>query len=296
MIDGILRPLRLARGDPAEATLVVAREADGEELLEPLNALLGEDIQLEHDGRIICSACGAATRRSYADGHCYACFKRLARCDLCVVSPARCHYAQGTCREPEWGEAFCMRPHRVYLANSSGPKVGITSGDSATGRWLDQGASQGVIVARTPTRHLAGVLEETLARRIGDRTDWRMLVTRDAPPVDLAALRERLRPEPDELPGGVEWLDDEPVEQLTYPVLRYPRGQRGGPVQLELQREPRLRGVLLGIKGQYLLFEHGVLNVRRHNGFHIRLARTAELAPEDLAARVRIPQMELFPE
>lgn len=292
MIDGILRPLRLTRADPAQALLPIVREADGEELLEPLNSLVGEDIQLEHDGRIICSACGAPTRRSYADGFCYGCFKRLARCDLCVVSPARCHYADGTCREPEWGEAFCMRPHRVYLANSSGPKVGITSGDSAVGRWLDQGASQGVVVARAPTRHLAGVLEERLARRVADRTDWRALVTRDAPPADLAALRERLRPASHELPAGVEWLEDQPVETLRFPVLRYPRR----PVQLELQREPRLRGVLLGIKGQYLLFDHGVLNVRRHNGFHIRLARAAELAPEDLAVPVRIPQMELFPE
>ena len=34
-----------------------------------------------------------------------------------------------------------MQPHLVYLANSSGPKVGITTADGALTRWLDQGAS-----------------------------------------------------------------------------------------------------------------------------------------------------------
>ncbi len=117
--------------------------------------------------------CGASTRKSYGDGYCYPCFKTLARCDLCVVSPDRCHYAAGTCREPAWGEAFCMQPHVVYLANSAGAKVGITKPENLPGRWLDQGATQAVVIMRTHSRHQAGCVEAALARHVSDRTDWR---------------------------------------------------------------------------------------------------------------------------
>jgi hypothetical protein len=184
-----------------------------------------------------------------------------------VVSPVRCHYAAGTCREPEWGEAFCMQPHLVYLANSSGPKVGITTQGGQLGRWLDQGASQGLVVASASSRHLAGVLEDRLSRRVSDRTDWRALLRSDAAPVDLVALRQSLRPAPDDLPDGVRWLDDQDVVALTFPVLSYPRHL----VRFALEREGTVGGRLLGIKGQYLLFEHGVLNIRRHRAYHVRV-------------------------
>jgi hypothetical protein len=112
----------------------------------PLNGLLGQALLITFDGRISCRHCGAATRKSYGDGYCYPCFKTLARCDLCVVSPARCHYAAGTCREPVWGDEFCMQPHLVYLANSAGAKVGITKRENLPRRWLDQGAVQAMVI------------------------------------------------------------------------------------------------------------------------------------------------------
>ena len=74
-------------------------------------------------GRIHCVECGRATKKSFNQGHCFPCFRSLASCDRCITSPELCHYDAGTCREPEWGEAHCMQPHVVYLANSSGLKV-----------------------------------------------------------------------------------------------------------------------------------------------------------------------------
>lgn len=56
----------------------------------------------------------------------------------------RCHYDAGTCREPSWGEQFCMTDHIVYLSNSSGVKVGITRATQLPTRWIDQGARQGI--------------------------------------------------------------------------------------------------------------------------------------------------------
>ena len=105
--------------------------------------------------------------------YCYHCFTSLARCDLCVMSPDRCHHHEGTCREPEWGDAFCMRPHTVYLALSSVPKVGITRQGRERRRWADQGAYRALPLMQVPSRRLAGVLERACARWVTDRTDWR---------------------------------------------------------------------------------------------------------------------------
>jgi len=178
VLEGALDKMAVTPASPARYALVAGAPQQAPARLD-LHGAIGGGLRLEFCGRISCSHCGADTPKSYGGGYCYRCFTMLAQCDLCVVSPARCHYAAGTCREPAWGEAFCMRPHLVYLANSSGPKVGITGLGGELRRWLDQGASQGLIVAEAATRHLAGVLEERLAREVSDRTDWRALVRGD---------------------------------------------------------------------------------------------------------------------
>ena len=94
--------------------------------LVPLNPLIGEGLRIDYSGEIRCIHCDRKTSKSFNQGYCYPCFTRLAQCDSCIVSPEKCHYHAGTCREPEWGESFCMQPHLVYLAKSTGPKVGIT--------------------------------------------------------------------------------------------------------------------------------------------------------------------------
>ncbi|MEC8916667.1 MAG: DUF2797 domain-containing protein, partial [Pseudomonadota bacterium] len=78
-----------------------------------LNAWLGQRIRLHHTGEIHCVECGRATRKSFGQGHCYPCFSSLAHCDLCMMRPETCHYFQGTCRDPAWGERHCFRPHTV---------------------------------------------------------------------------------------------------------------------------------------------------------------------------------------
>jgi len=94
--------------------------------LVPVNPLIGRQIRLEYLGAIHCTHCGRKTNKSFSQGYCYPCFKKLPQCDTCIVSPERCHHELGTCRDPDWGTQFCMTDHVVYLANSSGIKVGIT--------------------------------------------------------------------------------------------------------------------------------------------------------------------------
>ena len=55
---------------------------------------------------------------------------------------------------------------------------------------------------------------------------------------------------------------------IDYPVLEYPQK----PQSLNLDKTPLIEGVLLGIKGQYLILDCGVLNVRNFTAYHVRLA------------------------
>ena len=284
--SGVLRSMQCTPTTPVGYALTL------ETAVIPLNDLLGRTLAIRFDGRITCQYCGSVTRKSYGDGYCYPCFKTLARCDLCVVSPDRCHYAAGTCREPAWGESFCMQPHLVYLANSAGAKVGITTPANIPMRWLDQGATQAVVIMRTQSRFQAGCVEAALAQHVSDRTVWRNLVGRDALELDLAALCTRLRSEAaralsqldDRFPGALAWVEQPSPVEFEYPVASY----AGPPIGLTLEPGVAIGGMLLGIKGQYLMFDSGVFNVRRHTSYHVEIARAADIAPD------RRGQMELF--
>jgi len=259
-----LQKMAIEAGEPLRYFLEIDERGDKAPL--EVNTLIGSELIIRHTGEIRCQACFASTPKSYAQGHCYRCFKRLARCDLCVMAPHRCHYDKGTCREPEWGESFCMQPHLVYLANSSSLKVGITREGGHLGRWRDQGALQGRILALADTRQAAGELEVQLAKTFGDRSQWRALISSDAEPVDLDAAAEQARalvPDPGKKVRYID-ADETQTEHLQYPVSEWPPVTR-----LNFKKADEQSGVLRGVKGQYLLFDTGVFNVREHTGYEV---------------------------
>ncbi|CBL44496.1 Hypothetical protein HDN1F_09130 [gamma proteobacterium HdN1] len=245
----------------------------GEQTL-PLNDLIGKPLHLAYSGRIFCVACGRKTSKSFNQGYCFPCFKRLARCDICIVKPELCHFAQGTCREPEWALQFCFQPHIVYLANTSGLKVGITRQTQIPTRWIDQGATQALPVFRVKSRRAAGLLEVALAQQIPDKTQWRTLLRGDGAPLDLQAAKAEVMaqceqvlasvvlPEED---GVAERYEDAPEFSCKYPVLRYPEKI----ATLDFEKTATLGGTLEGIKGQYLIFDTGVINMRKFGGYEI---------------------------
>ena len=241
-----------------------------------LNEQIGQGFRIVFDGVVVCRYCATESRRSFGGGYCYDCFKTLARCDLCVVSPDRCHYDKGTCREPDWGESFCMQPHTVYLANSSGIKVGITRRGREQRRWLDQGAIQGLPILHAQTRRAAGLVEAQIARFLPDRTDWRKMLRDDVPELDLNAARARIDDAALALPRGTRWLDPVQVERLHYPLPRI-----GLPLQtLKLQAGPAV-GNLIGMKGQYLVLDDGALNVRSHSGYRVTVTVSEPIVRAD---------------
>jgi len=242
----------------------------------PVNPLLGKTLRLAYNGQIQCIGCRQLTKKSFNQGFCFRCFSTLAQCDLCIVKPELCHFAKGTCREPEWGQAHCIQPHYVYLANASGLKVGITRGNQIPTRWLDQGAVQALPVMLVQTRHHAGLVEVIFKKHISDRTDWRKMLKGEPETHDLAAQREDLfsRCEKDLASvseGGVEnsltRLAKEAVRTFVYPVLTYPTRVTA----LNLDKTSTVEGTLLGVKGQYLIFDTGVLNVRKFAGYNVEI-------------------------
>ncbi|WP_438970668.1 DUF2797 domain-containing protein [Methylophaga sp.] len=242
----------------------------------PMNDLVGHTISLNYLGEIECLNCQRSIKKSYSGGFCFPCSQKLAQCDLCFMKPELCHYEQGTCREPEWGEAVCMQDHIVYLANSSGLKVGITRINQVPTRWIDQGATQAVPVFRVRTRYQSGLVEVLFKNHVSDRTDWRKMLKGEAPPLDLAAERDRLLAEcADEIKllqqqfgdDSIHILPAEPMLAIHYPVIEYPIKVSS----LNFDKTPEITGQLLGIKGQYLIFDKGVINIRKFSGYQIEM-------------------------
>jgi len=246
----------------------------GDELI-PMNAHIGDHITLTYQGEINCIACGRKTSKSFGQGHCFPCFRSLAACDMCVMKPETCHFAAGTCREPEWGLSHCFIPHYVYLANSSAIKVGITRETQVPTRWMDQGASQALPVFEVENRLQSGLIEMVLKQHISDRTDWRKMLKADAEPLDLKAVRDQLLATCEDEIEAVKneqgsdaiRLIDEAVVNISYPISLYPEKIKS----LNFDTQPEIDGTLLGIKGQYLMLDTGVLNIRKFSGYNIQL-------------------------
>ncbi len=271
LLSGPLSKMSSSLDKPVAYTLRVGDQS------VPLNGYLGKQIKIEFTGQISCENCGRKTKKSFSQGYCYPCMMKLAACDACIMSPEKCHYAAGTCREPEWGETFCMQEHIVYLANSSGLKVGITRGTQVPTRWIDQGAAQAVPIYRVATRHLSGLVEVVFKNHVNDRTNWRTMLKEDAPLIDLQAERDELfaRLERDIaslrdafIESAPTQLPNEQVVELNYPVLQYPSKV----TSLNLEKTPVIEGVLLGIKGQYLLLDTGCINLRKYTSYHVNFS------------------------
>lgn len=234
-----------------------------------MNTLVGKKIEINFQGQILCSNCGNKTSKSFSQGYCFPCSRSLARCDLCIMKPETCHHHLGTCREPEWGLSNCFSPHVVYLANSSGPKIGITRETNIPGRWIDQGAISAIPMLKVKSRLESGIVETALKPFIADRTNWRKMLKNEVEIVDLISKKIVLLEEVEALAEGLngKWLDDA-VVNIHYPVLKYPTKI----VSLNLDKTPFISGTLEGIKGQYLLLDSGVLNLRKYSSYHLEIA------------------------
>ena len=267
-MQGPLHKMRTQLNNPVNYELVLADQSIS------LNPFIGQTIKLTYTGQIFCVHCNRAIKKSFNQGYCYPCFIALAQCDLCIMKPETCHYDAGTCREPDWAQNFCFQPHILYLANSSGIKVGITRQTQLPTRWIDQGAVQALPVFKVPSRYISGLVEVAFGKYISDKTSWQKMLKGQSEPIDLVAKRDELtdlcaadlKAIADRFGlSSINCLDNESVVDIHYPVDSYPVKIQS----FNLDKNPQVAGVLHGIKGQYLLLDTGVINIRKFSGYEV---------------------------
>ncbi len=265
--EGNLHKMFTGAGPPVRYSL----ELGGRRI--ELNQWIGKQVSIEYLQQIECIHCGRRTRKSFAQGHCYPCFSSLAQCDLCIVSPEKCHFHLSTCRDPEWAESYCMRPHIVYLSNTSGVKVGITRETQLPHRWIDQGAIQAMPILSVSKRYHAGLIEQAFKKHVSDKTNWRNMLKNQVEPVNLFEVFRSIWPEvktnlnADVLADVGEIAASDAMLELEYPAIGYPEKI----ASFNLDKQPLVSGRLDAIKGQYLLFDSGVINIRKYGGYLVSI-------------------------
>ena len=267
---GRLAKMPVTHQSPVQYTLRVG------DLELDANSLIGKRLKVVFESEIRCSNCQRLTKKSFNQGFCYPCFQKLASCDKCIMSPELCHYAAGTCREPSWGEANCMQPHIVYLANSTGLKVGITRHTQVPTRWMDQGAIQALPIARVSSRRLSGLIENKLREWVNDRTNWRKMLKHEVEEMDLPAERDALFEHVDSYltqlrlnqpKETIEWLSDAQLYSFDYPSIAWPEKAK----TYNLDKTPEIHDRLQAVKGQYLIFEQAALNIRKYGSYDVSI-------------------------
>lgn len=239
----------------------------GNELVN-MNELIGHQIKLTYENAIYCVKCGRKTVKSFNQGFCYPCFRDAPEAADWIINPEKSQAHLGIeDRDLEYEKAVQLQPHVVYLSLTSGIKVGVTRHTQIPTRWIDQGASQAIKLAQTPNRYLAGMIEIGLKNHMADKTNWQQMLKNIQPNIDLLAEKENVKTLVDE--AYHQYFDKENnIIQLNYPVLNYPVKV----TSIGFEKQPEYEGKLVGIKGQYLIFENGiVLNVRKYTGYVVTL-------------------------
>lgn len=262
--SGILQKMRVEAHEPVHYWLVDGAPDAACPAELALNPLVGQHITLRWLGHCRCTACGGTFERVFDNGYCGDCVRTRADADTCMMRPHLCHYGdpENPCRDDTFAIERCFRPHYLYCSLTSDVKVGITRYTNVLSRWMDQGAVEAVTLAELPSRREVGLVEHALTADFKDRTHWMKMLRTETPEAELRVTAEAVERRLHEL--GVSVLPEERRvrARFSYPVLVWPEKVRN----MNLDKTPEISGTLLGIKGQYLYFAEGVINIRRHSG------------------------------
>ncbi|MCK5122388.1 MAG: DUF2797 domain-containing protein, partial [Methylococcales bacterium] len=143
-------------------------------------------------------------------------------------------------------------------------------------RWIDQGAIQALPIMKVKSRFISGLVEVAIGQHVSDKTSWQRMLKNLVEPVDLKAKRDELLSECESEiaevvqrfgDDAIELLPDASVVDIEFPVQTYPLKVKS----FNFDKTPEVSGVLQGIKGQYLLFDTGVINIRKFAGYEVEL-------------------------
>ena len=235
--------------------------------LVPMNNFIGEMIKIEFGNQINCVVTGKRINKTYGEGMCYDAFKTSPLAVESIIRPELSRIHEGVAlRDEEWERKHHLRPHYVYITKTAGLKVGVTNETQIPTRWIDQGAVEGLIIAKTPHRQAAGLIEVALKQYIADKTNWRKMLQNELTEDDIQVKKDEL----------ISYLDqdlkqytieDQPLK-IEFPVILYPEKVKS----LNFDKQPIVEGVLQGIKGQYLILDTGVINIRKFTAYNVQFS------------------------
>ncbi len=231
-----------------------------------MNQLLGKTIEMTFD-KYECLNCHL-NKQIYRQGFCKNCFFETPNAGDWIMRPELSTAHLGIeDRDLEYEKQAQLQPHIVYLANSSNVKVGVTRRQQVPTRWIDQGAHEAIEIVEVPNRYLAGITEVALKAHVGDKTNWRKMLKNDIEDASLQEWQQKLKEFiPDE--AQKYFIENNSETHLNFPVNKYPEK----PKSLNLVKEKSYSGTLVGIKGQYLIFEdQTVFNVRSNEGLVVTI-------------------------
>lgn len=259
--EGVLTKMQTEYANPIQYYLVF------ENSFLNLNQLLDKSLEINFVG-YQCLECGKK-KKIFRQGFCYDCFMSSAAAGDWIMKPELSTAHLGIeDRDLEYEKRVQLQPHIVYLALSSEVKVGVTRKTQVPTRWIDQGAVQAIPIVEVPNRYLAGITEVALKNHYADKTNWQKMLKNEIPDVDLIKERASLKYL---IPKEVQEFyspEKEDLYELSFPVLVYPKKVSS----LNLDKSPNFSGKLIGVKGQYLIFEDGtVFNIRTFEGYVVKI-------------------------
>lgn len=231
-----------------------------------VNQLLNKNITIEHLG-YQCLSCNTS-KKIFRQGFCYDCFNSIPEAADWIMRPelSKAHLGIEE-RDLEYEKKVQLQPHIVYLALSSEVKVGVTRQTQVPTRWIDQGAIQAIPILEVPNRYLAGVAEVALKNHFADKTNWQKMLKNEISETNLLLEKGKVQ---NWLPEEVKeyFVNDDQLYNLNFPILQHPKKV----MSLNLEKTPLFSGKLIGIKGQYLIFDDNtVFNVRTYEGYVVKL-------------------------
>lgn len=261
--QGVLQKMQTENGNPIQYYLVFEND------FLNFNQVLNKTVEIsfiKHQ----CLNC-KLDKPIYRQGFCKSCFFEIPTAGDWIMRPelSTAHLDQED-RDLAYEKKVQLQPHIVYLANSSNVKVGVTRKTQVPTRWIDQGAHEAIEIVEVPNRYLAGITEVALKNHVGDKTNWRKMLTNNVDDENLIEWRNKLKQYiPEE--ALQYFIEDNQETHLEFPVMQYPEKVKS----LNLDKTPNYKGTLKGIKGQYLIFEDNtVFNIRSNEGYYVSLTIT----------------------
>ena len=122
--------------------------------------------------------------------------------------------------------------------------------------------NEAIEIIETPNRFLAGTAEVALKKYMSDKTNWRKMLKNERDNVNLLSIKEQAKTY---IPSNLVhyFNENSKVFNIDFPVKKFP----SKPNSIKLKKNSKFSGKLLGVKGQYLIFDQDkVINYRGHEG------------------------------